>query len=51
MNQFFLTPLYKPDKKTVAYYIGVQKELDEDNMEHTNTHEGENPGWRCFFWL
>ena len=51
MNQFFLTPLYKPDKKTIAYYIGVQKEIDEDNMEHENSFEGENPGWRCFFWL
>ena len=33
LNQFFLTPLYGLDKKTVAFYIGIQKEIDPDNIE------------------
>lgn len=52
INQFFLTPLWTKDRKKVAYYIGVQKEIDEDNMEHSSgMYDGENAGWRCFFWL
>ena len=50
-NQFFLCPLYAPDKTTVCYYIGVQKELDLDNMPHEHGFDGENAGYRCFLWL
>lgn len=50
-NQFFLCPLYSPDKKTVCYFIGVQKEVDMDNQRHENGYDGENAGYRCFFWL
>ena len=51
VNQFFITPLFGPDHTSLAYYVGVQKEIDEDNMEHANGFDGENPGYRCFFWL
>ena len=48
VNQFFICPLYSENKKDVLYYLGVQKEIDED---HLISAEGENAGYRTWNWI
>jgi len=43
LNQFFIMPL-RDEKKKVAFYVGVQREVLQGERE------GENPGWRIFMW-
>lgn len=47
VNQFFLTPL-RLENGTVAYYVGVQKEVEKAKGP---SQDGENEGWRLFMWI
>jgi len=47
INQFFISPL-RLENGTVAYYLGVQKEVDKAKGP---SQDGENEGWRLFMWI
>lgn len=53
LNQFFLMPIKEADgsSEKVAYYLGVQCELEEGASTVGFNQEGKNPGWRLFHWL
>jgi PAS domain S-box-containing protein len=45
VNQFFLMPL-RDESGMVVHYVGIQREAKPGGAKQ----EGENAGWRVFFW-